>query len=216
MKIVIIGAGGQGRVVLDILRQSHQFEVAGFLDADSTRHRIEIDGLEIIGGPCILSTLKDTLRIGGAIVAIGDNGARVKYAQNLQRYRRAHLVNAIHPSATIAESAKIGKNVVVAAGANICTHVDIGDSVICNTGCIIDHESVIADGAHICPGVKIAGRVQVGESAFIGIGATIIQNVTIGEEAVVGAGSVIIKDVPAGAKVVGVPGVEIERKKGYE
>jgi sugar O-acyltransferase (sialic acid O-acetyltransferase NeuD family) len=203
MKIVIIGAGGHGRVVLDILRNNHQFEVAGFIDTNPALHRQFIDGIEVLGDLSIIRRLPE-IGIGGAFVAIGDNRIRQKYAAFLAQ-AGVNLVSAIHPGASVAGTAQIGKNVVIAAGANICTHVTIEDSVILNTGCIIEHESVIHQAAHICPGVKLAGHVRIMESAFIGIGATIIQGITIGESAVVGAGTVVLQEVPAFTTVVGVP-----------
>lgn len=206
MKIVIVGAGGQGRVVLDILRNNHQFEVIGFVDSAKHLHGKEIDGVAVIGD---MNCLKEYsyLGIGGAIVAIGDNTVRCRFAQQISSLGIS-LINAIHPSATIAQNAVVGKNVVIAQGANICAHVTIKDSVICNTGCIIEHESVIYEGAHICPGVKLAGHVTVHPHAFIGIGSTVIQNLTIGEAAVVGAGAVVLADVEPETTVVGVPAKE--------
>ncbi|MCF7956827.1 MAG: acetyltransferase [Phycisphaerae bacterium] len=203
MKVVIIGAGGHGRVVLDILRKNHQFEIVGFLDSNPSLLHSFVDGVQVIGDLSMVSRFRQH-DIGGAIVAIGDNKVRDKYATDLENLGIS-LVNAIHPSATIADNARIGKNVVIASGTNICTHVILEDSVICNTGCIIDHESVIRRAVHICPGVKIAGHVTVNEAAFIGIGATIIQGVTIGESVVAGAGTVILEDVPTFSTVVGVP-----------
>ena len=203
MKIVIVGAGGHGRVVLDIIRNNHQFEVAGFLDANPTLHQRKTDGVEVLGDISLVPRLSE-LGIGGALIAIGDNRIRHDYVESFEK-AGVSLVNAIHPSATVADTARIGKNVVIASGANICAHVCIEDSVIINTGSIVDHESIIRAAAHICPGVRLAGHVTVKCRAFVGIGATLIQGVTIGEAAVVGAGAVVLKSVPAYATVVGVP-----------
>ena len=203
MKIVIIGAGGHGRVVLDILRNNHQFEVAGFLDSNTALHRTEMDNMMVLGDLSQVERFGE-LGIGAAVIAIGDNRIRQAYAETCEK-AGVSLVSAIHPSANIAKTAAVGKNVVIAAGVNICTHVTVEDSVILNTGCIIDHESIIHCGSHICPGVRMAGHVTVKQSAFVGIGATIIQGVSIGESAVVGAGAVVLGDVPAYATVVGIP-----------
>jgi|GEM_PF-46408 len=211
MKIVIAGAGGHGRVLLDILRNNHQFEVAAFLDADPALHGKNIDGLEVIGGLDTLEKFR-SLGIGGGIIAIGDNRIRQVYADRFEK-NHISLVSAIHPSATMADTASVGKNVTIAAGANICTHVAIEDSAIVNTGAIIDHESHIQKAAHICPGVRIAGHVIVRPYAFVGIGATIIQGISIGESAIVGAGAVVLEDVPPYATVVGVPARIIAAQK---
>jgi len=203
MKVVIIGAGGHGRVVLDILRTNHQFEVVGFLDSNPAIHHSIVDGIEVLGDLSLIPSFAD-LGISGALVAIGDNRIRQTYAETLEK-TGIGLISAIHPSSCIADSARIGKNVVICAGANICAHVAIEDSAILNTSCIIDHESRIGAASHICPGVRMAGHVVTEPAAFVGIGATLIQNITIGEAAVIGAGAVVINDVPAYATVVGVP-----------
>ena len=203
MKIAVVGAGGHGRVVLDILRNNHQFEVVGFLDANTALQGQTVDDLPVLGDMSRVPDLAK-LGIGAVIVAIGDNQVRSSYAAAFEK-ARISLVSAIHPRASIADNAQVGKNAVIATGVNVCAHVVIGDSTVLNTGCIVDHESRICNGAHICPGVRLAGHVLVKESAFVGIGATVIQGVTIGESAVVGAGAVVLEDVPAYATVVGVP-----------
>jgi len=201
--VVIIGAGGHGRVVLDILRAANACNPVGFLDANPSLHGCQIDDLEVLGDFSILETLKFK-GVTGAIVAIGDNAVRRKYAEIIYSLN-LDLINAIHPSANIAGNAIIGENVVIAAGVLVCAHCKIGNSVILNTGCIIDHESIVANSAHICPGAKLAGRVIIDSGAFVGIGATIIQNVRIGTDSIVGAGAVVINDIPPCVTVVGVP-----------
>jgi len=212
MDIIIIGAGGHGRVVLDILRAAGLYHPVGFLDANPHLHGRRVDGLPVLGDLNILDTLR-AKAVEAAIIAIGDNGVRREYAGILDQSKLI-LINAIHPSANLASTCTIGKNVVIAAGSVVCAHCQIGNSVILNTGCIVDHESIVGTAAHICPGARLAGRVTVGSGAFIGIGATVIQTIRIGADAVVGAGAVVIRDVPAGATVVGVPARVIKTAAG--
>ena len=209
MKIAIIGAGGHGRVVLDILRCNHQFSVAAFLDANRLLRRTRVDGVEVIGDLSLIPRFGE-LGIGAVVVAVGDNAIRATYAETCQK-AGIDLVSAIHPSATIADTAMIGKNVVIAAGANICAHVTVADSAVLNTGCIVDHESHIGPATHICPGVRLAGHVTVEEAAFVGIGSTVVQGVTIGRAAIVGAGAVVLEDVPPRQTIVGVPARPVNR-----
>jgi UDP-perosamine 4-acetyltransferase len=201
--VVIIGAGGHGRVVLDILLRAGTYRVEGFVDSNPNLHGRRMDGRAVLGDVSCLPRLRDE-GLHGAVVAIGDNGVRREFADYVEEVG-LHLVNAIHPSAHLAHNVMLGKNIVIAAGALVCTHCQLGDSVILNTGCIVDHESKIGTAVHICPGAKLAGRVTVDSGAFIGIGATIIQNVRIGYEAVVGGGAVVIRDVSPMTTVVGVP-----------
>jgi sugar O-acyltransferase (sialic acid O-acetyltransferase NeuD family) len=203
MDVVLIGAGGHGRVVLDILRSAGIHRPVGFLDADPQLTGKKIDGLPVLGQVNFLPKLKG-MKVKGIIVSIGDNYPRRQYFKKV-REAGFELVNAIHPSSSISEKAELGRNVVVSAGAVISTDAHIGDSVIINTAAVVDHECRIAEAAHICPSATLAGRVSVGEEAFIGLGCNIIQCLKIGSHATVGAGAVVIDDVPDGATVVGVP-----------
>jgi UDP-perosamine 4-acetyltransferase len=203
MQIVIVGAGGHGKVVLDILRAAGRVEPAGFVDSSAERAGKTIGGLPIFGPANVLPKLWQR-GIRSAIVAIGDSRARQQYAAIL-REQRFDLINAIHPTASISPTAILGRNVVVAAQVAVCTEARIADSVILNTACVVDHECEVGEGAHICPGAHLAGRVRVGRSAWVGIGANVIQCLSIGDGATVGAGAAVIRDVPAYATVVGVP-----------
>ena len=190
-------------MVLDILRAAGNLEPVGFIDADTTLTGTCIGGLPVFGTVNVLAKFRQQ-KWGHAIVAIGDNRTRLQYATMLGE-QGFELVNAIHPRATIADTAVLGRNVVVAAQAAVCTEARLGDCVIINTAAVVDHECEVADAVHVCPGAHLAGRVRVGTGAFIGLGANVIQCTVVGDYAVVGAGAAVIRDVPAYAKVVGIP-----------
>ncbi|MGF1634654.1 MAG: acetyltransferase [Phycisphaerae bacterium] len=203
MRIVILGAGGHGKVVLDILQAAGGHEVVGFLDADDRHHGQVVLGTPVLGATNLLPKLKRE-GVAGAIVAVGDNAVRQQLAREVVE-AGLELVSAVHPTASVAASASIGPGVVVCRLAAVCVEVRLETACIVNTAAVVDHECVVGAGAHICPGVRLAGRVTVGERAFVGIGASVIQCRQIGEDAVVGAGAVVIDDVEPGEKVVGVP-----------
>lgn len=211
---IIVGCGGHGRVVLDILQQAGAYLPVGFVDSDPTTHGRRVDGVKVLGHPDDLPRLRDEVAVERAIVAIGDNGVRREFADHLTSLG-FELINAVHPSANLAANASLGRNTVVAAGVLVGAHGQIGDSVILNTGCIVDHETLIGTATHICPGAKIAGRVVIESGAFIGIGATVIQSVRVGCEAIVGAGAVVISDVAPMSTVVGVPARMIKPSPKY-
>ncbi len=203
MEILILGAGGHGRVVLDILLQAGEHKPVAFLDNNFALHGRRVDGLPVLGDMSQLGELRQR-GIEHAVIAIGDNGVRKAMADTLEQ-NNFELINAIHPSAQLATSVSVGKGVVIAAGALVCAHCQIGDYAILNTGCIVDHESMIGTSAHICPGVRLAGHVTVESAAFIGIGATVVQGLRIGFESIVGAGAVVTESVDPMTTVVGVP-----------
>ncbi len=207
-RCIIAGCGGHGRVVLDILRNAGGCQVVGFVDSDRELVGRRIDGIKVLGHPDELPALRSAFGIECGIVAVGHNGTRSALAGDLER-AGLRLVNAVHPSANLAQNVILGRNIVIAAGSLVCAHCQIGDSVILNTGCIVDHESTVGKATHICPGARIAGRVTVESGAFVGIGATVTQSLRIGRESIIGAGAVVIRDVGAMTTVVGVPAREI-------
>jgi sugar O-acyltransferase (sialic acid O-acetyltransferase NeuD family) len=209
MDTILIGAGGHGKVVLDILQCQGKHRVIGFLDADPSLHGTTVAGVPVIGGINQLVKLK-AQKVRAAVIAIGDNRVRRQYAHEAAD-AGLELINAIHPAATIARSVTLGRNVVVAAGAVVCTEAQLGDSVIVNTSAIVDHECVVGEAVHIAPGAVLAGRVRVEPLAFIGMGAKVIQCLTIGAETVVGAGAVVRTDLPPRVTAVGVPARVIKR-----
>ena len=200
--LLIIGAGGHGAVVLDVIRGEGKYRPIGFIDADPALAGIVIGGVPVLGPLNLLPKLKQ--KVCRSIVAIGDNRIRRSYAAKLAR-DGFELVNAIHPSAHISPTATLGRNLVVAAGAIVSTSARIGDSVLINTAAIVDHECEVAEGVHLGPGCKLAGRVRVAAGAFIGMGACVIPCLRIGEEAIVGAGAVVLHDVEDRDTVIGIP-----------
>lgn len=203
-EVLIIGAGGHGRVVLEIVRAEGKYHPTGFIDADAALADTLVAGVPVLG---TLNALPRVLRQRKgirAVVAIGDNRIRRGCAAKVVA-AGVELVSVVHPSAIVSPSAKIGRNVVIAAGAIVGTEAILADSVLVNSGAIVDHECRIGEGVHVGPGAKLAGRVSVDAGAFIGLGAAVIQCCSIGAESIIGAGAVVIRDVEPGTTVVGVP-----------
>lgn len=210
MDILLIGAGGHGKVVLDIVQCQAKHRVVGFLDADPQLHGTTVGGIEVLGGLNLLHKLRQQ-KVRGVIVSIGDNRVRHQCAAEAVA-ATLELVSAVHPAATVAASATIGRNVVIAAAAIVCTDASVGDSTIINTAASVDHECHLGQAVHVAPGARLAGRVRVEDFAFVGLGAAVIQCLTIGLRSIVGAGSVVLKDVPADTTVVGVPAQILKRR----
>lgn len=203
MKIAIIGAGGQARIVYEILSYNRNVEVVAFVDNVVHGNDEFIMGIPVMGDHSVIPKLMKK-GVCGAIVAVGDNKIRAAHFAKL-RELGLEPVSAIHPSTIIAPSAKLGSGVTIAMGAIISTGNRIGDNVIINTGAIIDHEDDIGDHVHIGPGCSLAGRVTVKNGAFIGIGSVVREYLTIGKNTVIGAGSVVLEDIPDNVVAAGAP-----------
>jgi sugar O-acyltransferase (sialic acid O-acetyltransferase NeuD family) len=205
MKIAVIGAGGHGQVVADIIRASSlaavgEISLIGFLD-----DRPELAGT-LVGGAPVLGRLADLGRVAADafVVAIGDNATRAQIAAELRAAGRA-LATVRHPHASIAVDVAIGEGTMISAGAIVVTAAQIGRGVILNTGCTIDHHCRIGDFVHVAPGVHVGGEVSIGDLTLVGIGAVVLPRCRIGAGCTIGAGAVVVSDVPDGITVVGVP-----------
>lgn len=198
---LILGAGGHGKVVADIL-QCCATRVVGFLDDDPALWGTRQFGLPVLGP---IENHAWNHQSNGLIIGVGSIEARKQIVRRLGPRAEPLWRNAIHPRAVVARSARLGVGVTVAAGAVVNPDVVLGDHVIVNTGAGVDHDCIVAAFAHVGPGVYLAGGVHIGREVLVGIGATVIPGRHVGDGAVVGAGAVVTRDVPDNATVVGVP-----------
>ncbi len=212
-KIVIIGASGHARVIIDIVEQEGKYELVGLLDRDRLKGE-EVLGYQILGKEADLPQIKEEYGITGALIAIGDNFVRSRVAERLKGLvPELKFVKAIHPSASLAKGVTIGEGSVVMAGVCINSSSSVGRFCILNTRSSLDHDSVVGDFGSLAPGVTTGGNCQIGDFAAIGIGATLIHGVKVGEHAVVGAASLVMKDIPSFSVAYGVPATFIRTRK---
>lgn len=203
-KVVLVGGGGNCKVVIDVLRQNDTYEIFGITDVDGGGRVIL--GIPVIGTDEVLGELYHQGIRHGLITlgSVGNNGPRIRLFNKLKALG-FHLINAIHPKAILGEGLVLGEGNMVMAGSMINPCVIIGNNCIINTGSIIEHDCIIGDHVHIAPGAKLSGGVKVGSGAHVGLGANIIQGISIGAHAIIGAGAVVTKDVPDCCVAVGVP-----------
>jgi len=202
-KLVIFGAGGHAKVVIDILEQQGDYEVAGLLDDDPKHQGKNFFGYPVLGTRADLPVLLSA-QLGHAIVTIGDNAVRAAVAAHLEQIGW-RFASAVHPRACIGRGAQIGPGSVVMAGCVVNSDTHLGAHVIVNTGATVDHDCRIGDAVHIAPGCHLCGGVSVGPGTLLGAGTAVTPGVKIGARVVVGAGSTVIRDVADAAKVSGSP-----------
>ncbi len=204
MRILIVGAGGHAHVVVDILLRAHAAGASeqpiGLLDDDSRLHGQRVLGLPVLGPIAHM----DNVMHDALIIAIGDNAVRQRLFQQFRAAGRSFAV-ARHPGAIIAPDVPIGVGVQICAGVVVNPASVVGENVILNTACTLDHHNRIGDHVHVAPGAHTGGEVQMDTGALVGIGATIAPRCRVGAWSRVGAGAVVLRDVPAEQTVVGVP-----------
>lgn len=191
--MLIFGAGGHAKVVRSIFSACGK-QLRGVFD--DNWQTVKLPDTQIARG-------YDPMFMPGEelIIAIGNNHDRCTVAEKI-----VHAFGvAIHPTAIVDRSVRIGEGVVIVHNAVVQAECSIGDHVIINTAAIIDHECMLENFAHIGPGATLCGGVRVGECALVGAGSVVLPGVRVGKECVIGAGCVVISDVPDYAKVAGNP-----------
>ena len=196
--LIIIGAGGHGRVVYEIAQLTKKYKSIFFLDDKIEKTFCET---KVVGEVRDFVKYLDSSEF---IVAIGDCNVRKEITLRLVK-ENAKLATIIHEKAIVSKSAVIDDGTVVMAGAIVNSNAKVGKAVIVNTGAIIEHDCVIKDYSHISVGAKIAGAVIVKEEVFVGVGAVVKNNVVICERTTIGAGAVVVKDIKKEGIYVGVP-----------
>lgn len=190
--LLIIGAGGHGKVVADTAIAAGYANVS-FLD-DAWPEKVKNGPWDVNGKPEKTDT--------PTFCAVGNNSARETITTTFGLDDAPTLT---HPSAIVSPSSEIGGGTVLVAGTIVNADTRIGRGVILNTACSIDHDCRIDDFAHVSPGARLAGNVRVGKRSWIGIGAVVREGITIGDDVVVAAGAVVVTDLKNGARVCGVP-----------
>jgi sugar O-acyltransferase (sialic acid O-acetyltransferase NeuD family) len=203
-RILILGAGGHGQVVANILlamqAAGQAVDPVGYLDDNPQLWGSVLLGLPVLGSVERLErTPHDAL-----VVGIGENRQRKALFERLQA-QGARFVSAIHPSCVISYGATIGPGSTIASLSVVGTAVQIGANCVLNGMVMAGHHTQVQDHVLMGPQANLGGDVVVGEGALIGMGATVMSQRSVGAWATVGAAALVTRDVPAGATVVGQP-----------
>lgn len=209
-KIILLGGGGHAKVLIDLIKTSGKYEIAGILDSQLKVSSV-VSGISVLGSDKLLVELYEK-GIKNACIAVGsikDNSKRKMLYEKVKQ-TGFFIPFLIHPQTIVSKVSKISDSVQIMAGAIIQAESIIGENTIVNTGSIIEHDCRIGKHVHICPGTVISGGCEIHESAFIGAGTTVIHGIKIGRNVTVGAGSVVTRDVPNDSKVMGVPAKQVD------
>lgn len=203
----VYGCGGHAQVVIDVLRARGIGVRRQYNDRPENQHPASVNvhpGIRRVG----LGTFPPV--DVPVVLAVGINGERAE----LDRMLDARFAQAIHPSAIIAPTARVGEGTVVLHGAVVQANARLGRQVLVNTAASVDHDCVVEDYAHISPQAALSGHVTVGEGTHIGVGAVVIPKVRIGRWCKVGAGTVVIEDLPDHVTAVGNPARIVPDRSG--
>lgn len=197
-KLLILCAGGHGRVVADVALSMECFDEIAYLDDSCPQVQ---PPFPVIGPLTSLDRYLDSYEI---FVASGNAMIRRKYLSYcLSKGAKCPVL--VHKAAIISGTVEIGDGSLIMPGTIVNANAKIGKGVIINTNASIEHDCKIGDFVHASAGSTICGTVIIGENTLVGAGSTIINNITIASNIVVGAGAVVTSDLLLPGTYVGVP-----------
>ena len=180
-KLLLIGAGGFGRAVLE--HASFLYDCA-FLDDGNAKI---IDGVQVIGKTADMASFFPEYKL--LLVTIGNNALREKL------YARAAAIgytfpNLIHPSAYISPHATLGYGVIILNNAVVQNGAKVGSGTILNPGVEAHHDSTIGDYCLIYTNSAIRSLTHVGNRVWIGSTVTVSTSATVPDDTVIPDGAV--------------------------
>lgn len=203
-RIVIVGAGGFGREVLqyvhDTFQDTSRFRVKGFLDdrpPDLSAFGIEVPVLGDTDG--YRPEPDDAL-----LIAVGEPAVRARLAAKFAS-RGARFLRLVHPRAYVSTRASIGDGCIVAPFATVGAHARVGDHSVLTFYASVGHDANVGESCALSPHSVTNGGSTIGDRAFLGAHAVVNPLRSVGDDAKVAAGAVVYRDVPAGALAAGNP-----------
>ncbi len=205
--VVIFGAGGHGRevlqVLMDVASAGQAIGCVGFLVDD------DIDAPEKIRRIPVFKS-HDALRAAlppnvEFVVALGSSKSRRSVAARLKAQYQAKFATLIHPTAIVGGNVALAEGVVVFPRVVLMTDIVVEPHAHFNVAATISHDCHIGAFVTVNPGVVITGACRVGEGSEIGANAVLRPKITIGKNAVIAAGAAVVSDVPDNTVVMGVP-----------
>lgn len=203
-RILIVGAGGFGREVLQWARDAWPNRgtlVAGFLSADAERLAGHDCDVPVICDPASFAPQPGDVML----LAVGIPGVRRRVAEDLLS-RGAEFLTLIHPTAIVAPTASIGPGSIVCPGAVVSDSARLGRFGLVNYHASLAHDASAGDFTVFSPYATLAGAACIADDVFLGIHASVGPGVSVGSRSKVAANSCVLADVPADCLIHGVPG----------
>ena len=202
-ELIIIGAGGMGRTIYDMARESHghktDFIIKGFIDDN-------VDSLKgFFNYPPIIATIKEYIPQPEDIFVCSIGGSARKGCISEVLDRGGVFYTLVHHTARIGSNVRLGKGNMIGAFTTVAADAKIGDYNFIQSYTIIGHDVQIGDWNRIDSHVMCIGGIKIGNYNMIHTSAVINHNVIVGDDAHIGACSFVTRNVESGTTVFGNP-----------
>lgn len=208
--LVVVGAGGFGREVIDVvdaindLAQTNVWNLIGVVDDHPSSTNLDRLAKRQVA---YLGTVNSYLAESPAshyVIGVGSPRARRAIAA---KFDAAGWVAAtlVHPAATTGYDVVLGAGTIICAGARLTSNIALGRHVHVNPNATVGHDSELGDFVSLNPASSVSGDCRVNDGVLIGVAGVVLNGLQVGAEAVIGGSACVVQDVPQGVTVKGVP-----------
>lgn len=210
-QIVIIGAGGHGRELLDVLEawnHAHPrfpYEVLGVVDDNPSELnlvRLKHRGTKLLGA--VDRWISDGDRSVRYLLGLGDSHVR-RSMDRILTVAGFTPASVVHPAAVLGYGVTMDPGVVILGGAVLATNIHVGRHTHIHRCATVGHDCVIGSYVTVNPSVSVSGDCVIEDEVLLGVGSATLQGVTVRAGATVGGAAFVVRDVAVGATVKGVP-----------
>jgi acetyltransferase EpsM len=210
-KVVIIGGGGNGlvvaQIVLDLIKIGEPLELVGFLN-DNISAGEYIERWPVLGAPHEWESLDEDTLFVYALLSVGKMKARAEKFKRLN-IPQNRLATLVHPSANIGFNVKLGCGVVIAANTVLQPGTRVGDNCFIRANANLGHDVAVDDLVDIGPNSTLCGYAHIEEGVQIAPNSVVRDSVRVGMYSTVAAGAAIFKDVAPESTMLGNPAKRI-------
>jgi UDP-perosamine 4-acetyltransferase len=210
--LLLIGAGGHAKVLLDEFKDAWDFQavISDTPLSEAQTAYFKAQGLEVFVESNELYKVFLAKNITHAVVAVGDNEARLNIAEALLA-RGFSFPSLIHSQALVASTAEISPiGVQILAGSHVGASASIGKHTILNHYAIVEHDAVVGDAVHVAPHAVLLGGASLVSGSLLGANATILPNVAVRATVCIGSGAVVTKDIQTSGVYIGMPARQVQ------
>ncbi len=195
--LLIYGAGGHAKSIMEIVLQNRDYAIAGIVDDDNKLKGKQVLGIPVLGTRALLPAIHKR----GVILAANGVGGIIDIAMRVDIFKLLEssgftFPTLVHPRATLETSARVEDGVQVFGNAYIGADAVLHSRCMVNTNAVVSHDCEIGSYTHIAPGALLAGHVRVGERTLIGMGVTTTIGIKIGSRVRIGNAAIVLADVP--------------------
>ncbi len=190
--IVLVGAGGHCRSVIDVIESTGLYKIAAIVD------KAENIGNEILSYKIthsdadIQSLAQKNLFFLITVGQIKSPAVRMRIYQDIKNHG-GKLATVISSRAYVSKHASLGEGTIVMHGAIVNSAVKVGANCIVNSQALIEHDAQVGDHCHISTAAVLNGGVIVGSGSFIGSNSVVHENLTVPSDSVIAAGFIYSK-----------------------